>query len=101
MREPITLAYGSINHYLVECHGGMLLIDAGWAGTLPQLSHALQRYGISLTDVRYVMFTHAHPDHAGLTQEVKRAGGAGLLIHERQIAHLPELAVFYQRKGGY
>jgi glyoxylase-like metal-dependent hydrolase (beta-lactamase superfamily II) len=85
----------------VECRNGRLLVDAGWAGTLPQLQHALQRYGLTLPQIKYVMLTHHHPDHAGLTQEVKRAAGARLLIHERQIPFLRDLQTFYQRKGGY
>lgn len=97
----VTLAYQSTNHYLIDCRGGKLLVDAGWAGTLPQLKHGLDRYGIALADVRYVMLTHSHPDHAGLTQEVKRASGAKLLIHERQMPYLSELLAFYQRRSGY
>jgi endoribonuclease LACTB2 len=48
-----------------------------------------------------VAFTHAHPDHAGMTQEVKRATGAKLLIHEFQLPGLQEMQAFFERRGGY
>ncbi len=101
MHNLVTVAYNSTYHYLVGCRGGYLLIDAGFAGTLPQLRHGLGKSGIDPSDVEYVMLTHHHPDHAGLTQEVKKAFGAKLLIHERQIPYLGALLSFYRRKGGY
>jgi endoribonuclease LACTB2 len=99
VQNPVNLTYGSTNHYLVGYRGGHLLIDAGWAGSLPQLRHALRRQGIEGSSIKYVMLTHHHPDHAGLTQEVKRAFGARLIIHEAQIPYLRELLAFHQRKG--
>ncbi len=101
MAHPITITYKSIHHYLVDCRNGKLLVDAGWAVSMPELTHGLGRYGIELSDIKYVMMTHSHPDHAGLTQEVKNACGARLLIHERQIPYLQDLLAFYQRRGGY
>jgi ribonuclease/clavin/mitogillin len=101
MRQPLTIDYGSTHHYLIDCRGGKLLIDAGWAGGLAQLRAGLRRYDIELASIKYVMLTHSHPDHAGATQEVKRAAGARLVIHERQIPFLAELAEFYRGKGGY
>ncbi len=101
MQNPVILPYGSTNHYLVGYRGGSLLIDAGWAGSLPQLRHALRRQGIEGTTIRYVMMTHHHPDHAGLTQEVKRAFGAKLLVHEAQIPYLRDLLTFHQRNGDH
>ncbi len=101
MQNPVNVPYGSTNHYLVGYRGGNLLVDPGWAGSLPQLRHALRRQGIEGTTIRYVMITHHHPDHAGLTQEVKRAFGARLLIHEVQIPYLRELLAFHQRKGDH
>lgn len=101
MAQPIALTFKSIHHYLVECRKGRLLVDAGWAGSMPELAHALGRYGIPLSDIEYVMMTHTHPDHAGLTQEVKNGCGARLLIHERQVPYLRDLLAFYQRRGGY
>jgi ribonuclease/clavin/mitogillin len=96
----VNLAYQSINHYLVDCRDGKLLLDPGWNATITQLSHALRRIGSQPKDVKYVMATHFHPDHAGLVQEVKLSFGSRLIIHERQIPYLADLELFYARKGG-
>lgn len=104
MSSLVTISGRSINHYLVGCRGDHLLIDADFAGTLPQLRHGLKRSGIDLLEIGFVIMTHNHPDHGGLTQEVKRAASARLVIHERQIPYLEELGSFYRRKnqnGGY
>ncbi len=100
MGSPLTIAYQSTNHYLVDCRHGRLLVDAGWAGTLPQLRHALRKYDLELAEIKFVMLTHSHPDHAGLIQEVKNSAGARLLIHVVQIPYLADLLAFYERKGG-
>lgn len=76
----------------------MLMVDAGWAGTLPALTSELKRYKISLSAIRWLMITHHHPDHAGLAQEIKKASGARLVIHEIQIPYLTNLSAFYQQK---
>ncbi len=101
MENLLTLTYNSTHYYLLGCKGGWLMIDAGWMSdsSLPKLKNELKRYKIALPEIRYVMMTHNHPDHAGLIQEVKRLGGARLLIHENQVPYLHELASFLSKKG--
>jgi endoribonuclease LACTB2 len=96
----LTIADRGINHYLVPCRAGWLLVDPGWAGRLGELRHSLRRYGLDVGAIKYVFATHMHPDHAGLAQAVKRAGSARLIIHEVQIPYLQELLDFHERKGG-
>jgi endoribonuclease LACTB2 len=101
MPNLVTITLTSTHYYLIDCLIGKLLVDTGWAGSLSQFTHELKRYKISLSEIRYVMITHHHPDHAGLTQEIKDASGAKLLIHEKQIPFLENLAAFYKDRGGY
>jgi glyoxylase-like metal-dependent hydrolase (beta-lactamase superfamily II) len=101
MPNLVTITLNSTHYYLIDCLNGKLLVDTGWAGSLPRFTNELKRYKISLAEIRYMMITHHHPDHAGLTQEIKNACGARLLIHEKQIPFLPDLAAFYRDKGGY
>ncbi len=103
MTNLVTITIKSTHYYLLDCLGGRLLVDTGWAGSLAQFTAELKRYQIPLAGIRYVMITHHHPDHAGLTQEIKNASGARLVIHEKQIPFLKDLAAFYQdqSKGAY
>src|SRR5512138_997179 len=95
----VTLTVNSTHFYLVDCQGGRLLLDAGWG--LPQFRAQLKAYKIDVSEIRYVMFSHTHPDHAGLVQDIKNISGAKLLIHEKQIPFLKELQAFIAKKGGY
>lgn len=87
--------------YLVRLAPDWLMVDAGWPGSLPVVQRQLRAYRIGLGEIKWVLITHTHPDHAGLAQTLKQAAGARLLLHACQIAHLPELAAFLARKGGY
>ncbi len=99
MTNLLTITLSSTHHYLLDCPGGKLMVDTGWAGSLARLAGELKRCKVTLSEIRYVMITHHHPDHAGLTQEIKNACGAKLVIHERQIPYLQDLQAFYQDPG--
>ncbi len=101
MENLVTITIRSTHYYLVDTGQGKLMVDAGWAGSLPELKRQLQRYNIGMEQIRYVMITHHHPDHAGLAQEIKQACGARLIILEKQIPFLERLQEFYAGKGGY
>jgi ribonuclease/clavin/mitogillin len=96
--KPITVRCSGTNLYLIDCVRGKLLLDSGWPHCLPTLKNQVKTSGLKFSDIRYVMMTHAHPDHAGLTQTVKRLCGAQLVIHEKQVPFLQELNAFFERK---
>jgi ribonuclease/clavin/mitogillin len=97
----VTLTYRSTHTFLVDLSRGKLMIDAGWPGSLPALKSQLRQYGIAPTEIKWVLITHMHPDHAGLAQEIKQLSGARLILHQKQIPLLPELAASLRAKGGY
>jgi glyoxylase-like metal-dependent hydrolase (beta-lactamase superfamily II) len=65
--------------------GGVALIDPGPSSTLPALRAALARAGIAVGDLRTILLTHIHLDHAGAT---------GTLVSEN-----PALRVYVHEKG--
>lgn len=79
----VNVGYHSTNYYALDVEGGKLLVDCGWPGTLPQFAAELRRKGISLGEIKYLLATHFHPDHAGLVEELK-ACGATLILMENQ-----------------
>ncbi len=80
----INVGYDSTNYYLLDASKGKLLIDCGWPGTLPKLVAQLRRKGISISEIKYLLVTHFHPDHAGIAQELKNLG-IRLALFESQI----------------
>ena len=94
----LTLTVNSTHFYLIDCRGGKLLVDAGWE--LARFTSQLKAYRIPITEIRYVMFTHHHPDHAGLVQQIRAQAGARLIIHEQQIPFLAQLNAYAAKMAG-
>jgi glyoxylase-like metal-dependent hydrolase (beta-lactamase superfamily II) len=93
----INVGYDSINYYLLEIRNGKLLVDSGFPGTLSKLSAELKRKGSSLSEIKYFLPTHYHPDHAGLTQELKNQG-TKLIVLEQQIDFIPQFGNYFKTK---
>lgn len=96
----INVGYDSTNYYVVADTKPKLLIDVGWSGTLPKLQHHCKRVGISLPDIKHLLITHYHPDHAGLAQELKRIG-LKLILLENQISAVPVLRTYMKPEHNY
>lgn len=93
--KVISLTYKSTNCYLIEAESGWLMIDAGWPDTLPQLLHLLKQKDIHVSDIKYLVVTHFHPDHAGLVQNLKELK-IKLILHEGQVPFVDELNIFFR-----
>ena len=94
----VNVGYQSTNYYAIDIKGGKLLVDCGWPGTLPQFSAELKRKGIAIQDIKYLLVTHFHPDHAGLTQELKSLGTKHLLL-DVQIDCISQMTEFFKTKN--
>lgn len=94
----LNVGYDSTNYYLLGAKAGKLLIDCGWPGTLPKLKAVLKRKGVSIEEIKYLLVTHFHPDHAGLTQELKQLG-IKLVILESQSEFIAPFKEFFQGKN--
>jgi len=73
--------FNYVNAYLVEGDNehGALLVDTGWntEDTFDYLKQALAD-----KPVRQIVLTHAHPDHYGLADRLRRRCGARVYLHE-------------------
>ena len=66
------LGSGMVNVYLVEEAGSVTVIDAGVGGYWRDLEAELAGIGRSLADLRAVVLTHAHSDHIGFAERLRR-----------------------------
>lgn len=74
---------------LVDGPGGLTLIDPGPTSCLPALEAGLGARGLALRDVRTLLLTHIHLDHAGATGTiVERVPGIKVYVHERGAPHM-------------
>ena len=76
----IKLKYGNTNTFFVKGTQGSLLIDTGYAGTMPAFYKAIKNAGIKMSDIKYVLATHYHPDHMGLIGQLAMQGAKLLLV---------------------
>ena len=84
---PIDLLHGGervVGSYVVETDDGLALVDCGPATSLPALDAGLEARGLSLDEIRHLLLTHIHLDHAGGTGALVRAHPA-LQIHVSEI----------------
>ncbi len=79
---------GVVNAYLLEADGGLVLIDTGSPGSEAAILDAVDALGYAPSDVRAVVVTHHHPDHAGALAAVLRQTGAEAWMHPLDAAEV-------------
>jgi glyoxylase-like metal-dependent hydrolase (beta-lactamase superfamily II) len=80
---------GVIATAVLHGSGGAALIDPGPASTLPVLRAGLERAGIAIGDLRSILLTHIHLDHAGATGTLVRENPAlRVVVHENGAPHM-------------
>jgi metallo-beta-lactamase class B len=75
-----------ITSFLITSPKGHILLDGGFKETAPQIEANIRKLGFKLRDVKVLINSQAHSDHAGGFAELKRATGARLLIAEGDAA---------------
>ncbi len=76
------LGKGLINAYLLEEAGGVTIVDTGVPGYYSRdLPAELSAMGRTLDDVRAVVLTHAHSDHLGFAERIRRERSVFVRIH--------------------
>jgi glyoxylase-like metal-dependent hydrolase (beta-lactamase superfamily II) len=86
--EPLDLLHCGdtrrIASYLVHTDDGLALFDCGPSSCLPALHDALGARGLELHDVKHVLLSHIHLDHAGAAGSLVREHPA-LTVHVSEI----------------
>ena len=85
--EPVRIAdnlyfvgASDISSYLITTPSGHLLIDAGYEATVPLIEASVAKLGFKLSDVKILLNTQAHYDHAAGFAKLKKLTGAQLMI---------------------
>jgi glyoxylase-like metal-dependent hydrolase (beta-lactamase superfamily II) len=87
-RGPIDLHHRgndrAIGVYLLETDDGPALLDCGPTTTVPALKEGLAERGLALGDIRHLLLTHIHLDHAGAAGVLVREH-PGLRVHVSEV----------------
>ncbi len=73
--------------FLLVADDGLILVETGPHACFPALVEGLRRYGAAPTDIRHVLLTHIHLDHAGAAWALARLG-AKIYVHPSGLPHL-------------
>lgn len=80
IRIPI-LPFRMVNAHLIIGSKGCILVDAGLPGTESKIEKVLNKHGISFGDIKLIVITHAHVDHAGNASVLRKLSGAPIVGH--------------------
>ena len=87
---PTPFYVGDVNVYLIR-EDPLTLIDVGpkTEKAAAALREGLRKNGISFSDIKRIVLTHAHEDHCGLAKQVRdEAKNAQILVHKWETGHL-------------
>jgi len=69
--------------YLIPCSDGYLQVDTGYELDYSVYRKNLTKAGIKLEEIKYLLLTHHHDDHAGFLNELTRDAEITIIAHEQ------------------
>lgn len=82
------LNLGITKCYLLACADGYLLIDTAYPGDYKKFVKTLDTLGINLSEIRYLLLTHHHDDHAGFAARLVDNTDCQVIVHEDAVLPL-------------
>jgi len=86
VRIPI-LPLKIVNAHLLVGSNGCVLVDAGLPGSAPKVERVLSKRGLTFADIKAIVITHAHVDHAGGAAELCEKTRAPIIAHEDDLPY--------------
>jgi metallo-beta-lactamase class B len=71
-----------LTSYLIATPQGLILLDGGTAQLAPVIQKNIEQLGFNVSDIRILLNSHAHLDHAGGLGYLKRLSGAKMIASE-------------------
>lgn len=69
-----------VSSFLLTGPEGHVLIDGGYPETAPLIINSIAQLGFDIADVKILLNSHAHSDHAGGLSKLQEASGAELWV---------------------
>ena len=77
----------AIGSFLIPSEDGLILIESGPETTFEHLKSAIENHGYKVEDVKHLLLTHIHFDHAGAAWKFAQLG-AKVYVHPIGLPHL-------------
>lgn len=75
------ISLGAVNAFVIE-DDGLTLVDTGLPGSTDKIFAALRQAGKNPADIKRIILTHLHTDHAGNAADIKRRVNARVYAHQ-------------------
>jgi glyoxylase-like metal-dependent hydrolase (beta-lactamase superfamily II) len=79
---------GVVGAYLIPSETGHVMVDCGPGATLEKLYAGIKKLGFEPSDVKHLLLTHIHLDHAGAAGQLARELGLQVYVHINGASHL-------------
>lgn len=81
------LPFWLINAFLIKTPNGLILIDSGLPGTEKKIEKILLKNNFTFSDIKLIVVTHAHVDHAGNALKIQELSWAKIVGHENELQY--------------
>lgn len=95
---PLHYLFG-VNCYAVETDGNCVLIDTGLSTRRAELEKRLEGAGCKPGNLRLIVLTHAHTDHAGNCAYLREKYGAPIAMHAGDAGKVKRGDMFWSPQG--
>jgi glyoxylase-like metal-dependent hydrolase (beta-lactamase superfamily II) len=79
---------GANSYLFVSDQNEVSIIDTGFSGNGYKIMGQINELGISPERIKFIILTHSDMDHIGSVLEIKKATGAKVAIHEKEVSYL-------------
>lgn len=84
--------------YIIAGEKGCYLIDSGVAGSETIIEKELTQMGRSISDVKALFITHAHPDHIGGAAALKRVSGCQIYASAGEASWIANIDLQFKQR---
>lgn len=85
-----TLRFGPTNSYLLKSRDGYLLIDTSYPSCFQPFLKELEKIQVEPSEIKHLLLTHAHDDHAGFADELKKRTNCRIIVHKNAMESLKQ-----------
>ncbi len=84
------LKMGPTNCYLLKSSDGYLLIDTSLPEYFQPFLKELERIRVEPSEIKYLLLTHSHDDHAGFAAEIRGKTSCRIIAHKNAVESLKQ-----------
>jgi metallo-beta-lactamase class B len=85
----------TLTSFLVTTPAGHILINTTYERNVPTIAHSVEQLGFKVSDIKFILGTHAHDDHQEGDAAMKQVSGAQVIVMQEDVPALQGL-----RPGG-